>query len=70
MGASRQEKPKRSGNLPQTTLPKQSQDPLADAEKALKELRQHPDNKQAADQLEKAVQWLKQRAKPKDGDGN
>jgi RNA polymerase sigma factor (sigma-70 family) len=44
---------------------KQDQDPLANAEKAIKELRQHPDNKQAAEQLERAVQWLKQRSKPK-----
>jgi RNA polymerase sigma-70 factor (ECF subfamily) len=40
-----------------------SASPLADAQKALKELEQHPDNKQAAEVLERAVEWLKKRPK-------
>jgi hypothetical protein len=49
---------------------RQDPDPLASAEKAIQELRQHPDNRQATEQLERAVQWLKQRAKPKNNAGN
>jgi len=45
--------------------PKAAPDPLAEAEKALKELRQHPDSKQAADRLERAAQQLKGQANPK-----
>jgi RNA polymerase sigma-70 factor (ECF subfamily) len=39
-------------------------DPLAEAEAALKRLRQHPDDKQAADALEQALKRLKEREKP------
>jgi hypothetical protein len=43
----------------------QAADPLAEAEAALKALRQKPDDKQAADTLEKALNRLKEgRAKP------
>ncbi len=34
-------------------------DPLTRAEQALKRLRQHPDDKKAADDLERALQWLR-----------
>jgi RNA polymerase sigma factor (sigma-70 family) len=34
-------------------------DPFAEAEEALKQLRQHPENKEAADRLERALQLLK-----------
>ena len=61
---------KRRGEQAEMARLKQDQDPLASAEKAIKELRQHPDNKQAAEQLERAVQWLKQRSKPKNNAGN
>jgi hypothetical protein len=43
-----------------------SADPLADAEAALKELRQNPSDKQAADALERAVKQLGELAKPAD----
>jgi hypothetical protein len=39
-------------------------DPLAEAEAALKKLRERPDDKQAADVLEQALKRLKERAKP------
>jgi len=39
-------------------------DPLAEAEAALRRLRQKPDDKQAADALEGALRRLKERAKP------
>ena len=54
---------------PQGTKPKAPADPLADAEKALKELRQRPDNKQAADALKRAVEQLEKQPKPKDNPG-
>jgi hypothetical protein len=38
--------------------------PLAQAEAALKQLRANPDDKQAVDALEKALQRLKERARP------
>ena len=50
-----------SGTAPQ---PAGGSDPLAEAEAALKRLRQKPDDKQAADALEKALQRLKERTKP------
>jgi RNA polymerase sigma factor (sigma-70 family) len=37
----------------------------AQAEAALKRLREHPDDKQAADALEQAVRWLKEQSKSK-----
>jgi RNA polymerase sigma factor (sigma-70 family) len=40
-------------------------DPLADAEKALKQLRQNPNDQQAAEALQRATQKLRERAKPK-----
>jgi RNA polymerase sigma factor (sigma-70 family) len=43
---------------------KPAADPLAEAEAALRKLKEHPDDKQAAEALEKAVQRLKERAKP------
>jgi RNA polymerase sigma factor (sigma-70 family) len=42
-------------------------DPLAEAEDALKKLRANPDDRQAADALEKALQRLKERKKPEEG---
>jgi RNA polymerase sigma factor (sigma-70 family) len=48
---------------PVTTRPAGGADPLAEAEAALKKLREHPDDKQAADALEKAVQRLKEQSK-------
>jgi hypothetical protein len=45
-------------------------DPLAEAEAALKRLRERPDDKQAADALERALQRLKERAKPEGQPGN
>jgi hypothetical protein len=39
-------------------------DALAEAEAALKKLKEHPDDKQATEVLEKALQRLKERAKP------
>jgi RNA polymerase sigma factor (sigma-70 family) len=42
----------------------ETEDPLADAEAALKKLRQDPKDKQAADALERSLQRLKERAKP------
>jgi RNA polymerase sigma factor (sigma-70 family) len=42
-------------------------DPLAEAEAALKKLKEHPDDKQAADELELALKHLKGRAKPQAG---
>src|SRR5262249_33500240 len=41
-------------------------DLLAEAEAALKKLKERPDDKQAADALERALQRLKERAKPED----
>jgi hypothetical protein len=45
-------------------------DPLADAEAALQKLRQHPDDPQAADALERALRRLKERQKPAAPQGN
>jgi RNA polymerase sigma factor (sigma-70 family) len=42
-------------------------DPLAEAEAALKKLRQDPRDRQATDALEKALKRLKERQKPDDG---
>jgi RNA polymerase sigma factor (sigma-70 family) len=58
-----------SGNLPgqpsQKARPKEVADPVAEAEAALKKLRQDPSDKQATESLERALQRLKERAKPK-----
>jgi RNA polymerase sigma-70 factor (ECF subfamily) len=43
---------------------REAADSLAEAEAALKQLRQNPNNKQAADALERALQRLKERPKP------
>jgi hypothetical protein len=43
--------------------PQQAVDPVADAEAALKKLRQDPTDKQAADELERALKLLKEREK-------
>jgi RNA polymerase sigma factor (sigma-70 family) len=45
--------------------PKTTEDPLAEAEGALKKLRKDPSDKQAADALERALKQLKERDKPK-----
>src|SRR5262249_39044427 len=44
--------------------------PLAEADAALKKLHANPDDKQAAEALEKAVQRLKERKKPEGQTGN
>jgi RNA polymerase sigma factor (sigma-70 family) len=49
---------------------KQVADPLAEAEAALKKLRQRPDDKQAVDALERALRRLKERAQPGGAAGN
>jgi RNA polymerase sigma factor (sigma-70 family) len=43
---------------------KKSSDPVADAEEALKKLRAKPDDKQAAEALERALKQIKERGKP------
>jgi hypothetical protein len=43
---------------------------LAEAEAALKKLRQDPKDRQATDALEKALKRLKERAKPDGAGGN
>jgi hypothetical protein len=48
---------------PPTLTPKKANDPLAQAEAALKKLRANPSDKQAADALERALQRLKEREK-------
>jgi hypothetical protein len=48
---------------------KTEQDPIADAEQALKTLRQHPDDRAAADALERALRQLKENRGPKGGPG-
>jgi RNA polymerase sigma factor (sigma-70 family) len=48
-----------------TTSRRSQADPLGAAEGALKKLRANPNDKQAADALERALQQLKERAKPK-----
>ena len=45
-------------------------DPLAEAEAALKKLKEHPDDKHATEVLEHALQRLKERAKPEEGPKN
>jgi RNA polymerase sigma-70 factor (ECF subfamily) len=45
------------------TKPDTTADPLGDAQEALKKLRQNPDDKQAAEALERALKWLKEREK-------
>jgi RNA polymerase sigma factor (sigma-70 family) len=45
-------------------------DPLAEAEAALKKLKEHPDDKQAAEALEQALQRLKEQRKPEGQTGN
>jgi hypothetical protein len=49
---------------PAQQQPKRVNDALTAAEEALKKLRQQPNDKQAADQLEKALQRLKEPARP------
>jgi RNA polymerase sigma factor (sigma-70 family) len=44
---------------------KKADDPLAEAEAALKKLRERPDDKQAAEALERALKRLREREKPK-----
>jgi len=55
---------------PLTTRPAGGADPLAEAEAALKRLRENPKDQQAADALEKALQRLKERKKPEGQTGN
>jgi RNA polymerase sigma factor (sigma-70 family) len=45
------------------TMPAEPADPLAEAEAALKKLKERPDDKQAADALEQALKRLKERKK-------
>ena len=42
-----------------------SSNPVADAEAALKKLREDPSDKEAADELERALKRLKDREKPR-----
>jgi RNA polymerase sigma factor (sigma-70 family) len=49
---------------------REAADPRAEAEAALKKLKQHPDDKQAAEALEKALKRLKERAQPQGQTGN
>ena len=56
----------KKANQLQRAKPKATPDPLADAEQAIKELRQHPGNKQATEQLERALQALKGGSKQKE----
>jgi hypothetical protein len=58
------------GGLRAAPKPSRRDDPLTEAEAALKKLRQDPTDKQAADVLEKALQRLKEREKPKDAQPN
>ena len=44
--------------------PETVDDPLGDAQEALKKLRKNPNDKQAAEALERAMKWLKEREKP------
>jgi hypothetical protein len=55
---------------PQHHQPKAPDDPVAEAEAALKKLKEHPDDKQAADALEQALKRLKERTKPEGQTGN
>jgi len=50
--------------------PKGAADPLADAEAALKKLRQNPNDRQAADALEQALKRLKEQRKPDGATGS
>jgi RNA polymerase sigma factor (sigma-70 family) len=52
------------GRLEEVRL-REPANPLADAEKALKQLRAHPNDKQAADTLERALKQLKEREEPR-----
>jgi RNA polymerase sigma factor (sigma-70 family) len=53
-----------------TTTREGADDPLAEAEAALRKLREHPDDKQAADALENALKRLKEQKKPEAQPGN
>jgi RNA polymerase sigma factor (sigma-70 family) len=55
---------------PAQPRPKPPEDPLAEAEAALKKLRQDPGDKQAVDALERALKGLKERPKAKDAKPN
>jgi hypothetical protein len=57
--------PRDSGKQLPATKSNSAEDPLIEAVNALKELRQHLNNKQAADRLERALQQLKEQTKPK-----
>jgi RNA polymerase sigma factor (sigma-70 family) len=64
-------KPPTSDTKPENALPKKhlrvrlADDPVANAETLLRRLKDHPDDKEAADALERAVRRLKERAQPK-----
>jgi RNA polymerase sigma factor (sigma-70 family) len=61
-------RPTRPAPTPSSTSPRRpdtTADPLSDAQEALKKLRQNPDDKQAAEALERALKWLKEREKPR-----
>jgi RNA polymerase sigma factor (sigma-70 family) len=49
-----------SAKRPDTTA-----EPLGDAQEALRKLRTNPEDKQAAEALERALKWLKEREKPR-----
>jgi hypothetical protein len=56
-----------SDEIPLDILPKSPDakgDPLGDAQEALKKLRMNPDDKKAAEAVERAAKWLKERERP------
>jgi hypothetical protein len=55
--------PHGTGDAPKAST--RHSDPVTDAEAALKMLRQDPTDKQAADELERALKRLKEREKPR-----
>ena len=72
-GGSREPGNKPSGRIFRGQVPTRTEaeeEALAEAEAALKKLKEHPDDKQAADALEQALQRLRERAKPEGQTGN
>ena len=63
MMAGRMGRPHGTGDAPKANT--RHSDPVTDAEAALKKLRQDPTDKQAADELERALKRLKEREKPR-----
>jgi RNA polymerase sigma factor (sigma-70 family) len=59
-----------TGGTPADASKLEQREPLGEAEAALKKLRQKPDDKQAAEELEQALRQLKERQKPAAPHGN